>query len=216
MHRFDWQTRSFGIFLLAYIAIAPQLIYLLSASKSNELAWLYLGLLTAWLLLGALASLLLSAKPQTFFHVCHILVNIFFLPMTFFVIGYSPTVASLLGIAYVMLLVMLVPRWIGLAAVGAGIVLAIVHEYILFNTGSSIGDNFWFALAYAGLAVIAYLWRLLVQKLAEALSPSPIEIDRKAITEQLEALQRRNQLLKQEVAQHIIEMRKLTAKLKTS
>lgn len=212
LRHFDWETWNWFSQVAFYAATA---LYMY-VGVPRETQWYYFCFSTAALLTAFVNCLLPPSPFRIFLAVLHITLNAYLIPFTLFAYGSTPGLAAIGSVSYVVVSAALCPRLVGIVVVAAGIVFAYYQKvYYSGVTTDPATDLTMITSAYVGLAILGYCWRLLAQRLYEALASSNLAnpaVASEEVLEQMEELKRDNQILKEEMAMHIVEINDIIGK----
>lgn len=216
--QYDW---VFGNWVNQFIFFAASLLLCYKGFQADSLRigmWYYLGFASALLGLSTI-NLLFSGSVRYAISLCVIIINTYVVPFSAYAFGFPMNASAGVGLVYLIACIALSPLPISVAILVAGSSFAVYQKYYYFDLENTpTKDMFIIIGLYIAAAVVGFCWRTLIGKMHEFLtlsiqsSAGVQERENETLKERLDDMQHEQQLLKEEMAMHIIEMNKMAAK----
>lgn len=211
-----WQRAAWLIMGLAFVV--GLLICSHSALKggSNLLVWFYFFAMAGLMIFTSAATFLFTGTLAAFINFCSLMIGTFLFPLAYYAFTENLNVAVIGGMAYMILLVAVVPRLVGVCVLSAGVAFACCLKYYRISPGETGSLDFYLiALVFVMVGLVAFCWRMLIQKMYDLFmnaAQTGSQLSSREINElrqNLEKTKNEERLLKEEIALQIVEMKNI-------
>jgi len=218
VNRDDWEYKNLYSQVLLYLACFGFFINALMTEQGRNSMLFYFGFSTVWLILAALNSIIAKRSVSQFISLTVIIVNTFVIPFALYSYGTTVGVAALGSIIYIIFTIAISPIYVGLSAACAGVYFSFIQKkyYVTSGDDSEIVSFIYITAAYISLIVLALCWRFLIHRMYRLLSSALTSIqaaksdDVSLARKRYDDLLNEQQLLKEEMALHIMELNEIT------
>ena len=211
----NWEMATWGILTLFYITCVGFFVKSLHAQSGRDSLWFYFVVITSCFGFATLNVILFRSIIRSVLAMTVLGFGAYAVPFSIYAFGCSMETAAASGVCYVIAMVAISPRFVGLTILICGICFAVVQKKYYVGIGENVmGDVTKITAAYVGMAALAYCWRLLLQKLYDLLIIAYVKKDfaQDEIEErdaQIADLSKDNSLLRDEIVSHISEIDKI-------
>jgi hypothetical protein len=218
----DWVFRGWLIQLVFFFACGSICLYGNMQGTVRPGCWYYLGFSTAVIVVATL-GLLLSSTLRACVGMAMLIVAVYMIPFSLYAYGQPYEISVLGGLLFLVVAIAVSPNAVGFATLLAAVGFAAYMRYYKWELGSATFSDF-FAIGggYLAAGILAFCWRSLISSMYDILSRATgrsEDVQKREVGElkrRIEEINVERQLLKEEIALHIIEIKQIATRRPSS